>query len=284
MSAPVVVVVAQPMVDSKYIVPAQQEEVGRWAIDLCEVGNCCTCCYACCCSSCAVGSIKSGLDGSNCLVACCCFSVPALRFLTRTAYGIEGNAHYDCWTGIFCSVCALNQMLQTVQQKGKVNIAQVGTEFNLNERVGCQQRSCPNITYDVFYALFCAPCANGYIMQSAGVPCWFGALCFNAFSANNTLRYHNRTRPCCNNELFVDCCIPGLFVIMNDFTYGASQPLGGFAYTLGNLIEENHRHGRESCYGLNIFACLLGFCGWCFTCTCEQEEGRYLVKATPVVY
>jgi Cys-rich protein (TIGR01571 family) len=81
-----------------------------------------------------LGSILQEFDGANYCIGCCCVGVVPMRWMVRTGYNIEGNAHYDCWSGACCSPCAVNQMLQTVKQNGRVQIPQVGPSFNNNPR------------------------------------------------------------------------------------------------------------------------------------------------------
>jgi hypothetical protein len=75
-----------------------------------------------------------------------------MRWMVRTGYNIEGNAHYDCWTGACCSPCAVNQMLQTVQKNGRVQVPQVGPNFNTNPR-------------KFRYTVKCFPWANGCVLS-----------------------------------------------------------------------------------------------------------------------
>jgi hypothetical protein len=140
--------------------------------------------------------------------------------MVRTAYNIEGNAHYDCWTGCFCSPCAVNQMSQTVKRYGRAQIPNVGPSFNINPGKGFCARGCLAFCYDIAYSCICIPCTTGVIMQSAGMPFWFGACCVSPFGANTILRYHNRTRPSCCDESCIDCVIPACFVCVNSYSYG----------------------------------------------------------------
>ena len=259
------------------------DQVQDWPTELCEVRDCGACCCAWFFPCCALGEIRSTLDGSNYCVNCCCVSTPAMRWLVRTAYNIQGNAHYDCWTGCFCPCCSISQMLQTVRAKGRPPIPNVGPEFNLNVRNGFIARPTAGVFYDACYALLCGPCAIGLMMQNAGMPCWFGSLCVNPFSANSILRYHNRIHPMADSDFWPDCCIPSACAVLTSYTGGISGPLAGWCYVFGNLVEENARAGRsDCCYGCDLFGCIGGFCSWCFTCSCSAPEGRYLVKGIPV--
>jgi hypothetical protein len=262
-----------------FVGTASSTENPNWEIEFCEIGNCGVCCYSYCCTSCALADARHAMDGSNWFVTCCCFGASATRWLLRTAYKIEGNAHWDCWASLL-PCCVANQALQTAKARGMVqDIPQVGPQFNLNERTGFKTRSCSYLVYDCMYALICTPCANGLILQNAGLPCWFGACCVNSFAATSILRYQNRIKPMCNQESVTDCIIPCAFVLSNNSTSGLSAPFAQFMYTFCNLVEENERVGREACYGLNLLACLMGTCNYFASgFRCNDVEGRYLEK------
>jgi Cys-rich protein (TIGR01571 family) len=271
-----------PVVAGEYNqVASGNEQLAQWSVECSGCGNAGSCLYSWACCCCAMGDIRSQLDGSSWCVGCCCMSVPALRWLTRTAYNIEGSAHWDCWTGCFCPCCSINQMLQTVKEKGRAPFPNVGPEFNLNERVGFSQRAGTDICWDAFYALLCSCCAVGLVMQNVGMPCWFGYMCVNPFAATSILRYHNKIRPCGGNENWIDCFIPCVAQCLNSVTYNAAAPAAACCYTFGNLVEENHRVGRTGLYGCDCISCCSYGINYLTTCSCAAPEGRYLAKSVP---
>jgi Cys-rich protein (TIGR01571 family) len=274
------VITAQPMIAPYSQVPAN-DQVNQWTIDNCACGNVGTCLYSWCCSCCAMGDIRSQLDGSNYCVGCCCVSIPAMRWLVRTAHNIEGNAHWDCWTGCFCPCCSINQMLQTVQEKGRAPVGNVGPEFNLNQRVGFTERAGTDMCWDCIYALLCSCCAVGLVMQNVGMPCWFGTFCVNPFAATSILRYHNRIHSCGDNECWIDCVVPCVAQCINSYTGGAAAPVAAWCYIFGNLVEENNRAKRTGFYGCDIVGCCSYGCNYLGSCTCSAPEGRYLVRPVP---
>lgn len=204
----------------------------------------------------------------------------AARWSIRTAYNIEGTAQYDCWIGGFCCCCAANQMLQTVKEYGRISdVPNVGPFSNMNQRTGFSKRQSSGIIYDCVYAFFCLSCANAYNLQSAGMPWWFAFCCTNGFSGNNLLRYTHRTKPCCNNEFLVDCCIPCCLSFIPEIGV-YTRFLAEFVYTYGNLVEENVRADRPNCcYGCDCWNFCIAFpVKYCINnCSCPSPEpGRYL--------
>eukprot|EP01040_Poterioochromonas_malhamensis_P006978 gene6978-7528_t len=253
----------------------QQEDQRQWKIDLCEVGDCSSCLYSYLCPACAVADARTELDGSNWYVNCVVMKPVAARWLVRTAYNIPGNAQNDCWTGLFLPCCTANQLLQTTKHYGKTNLPEVGPTFNVNPRLGIQQRSFENLFYDVCYSCFCRPCAVGYSLQAAGMPFWFGACCVGVFEANSILRYQNRNRPIWDNECYPDLIIPLLCMSVSNETAFASM----ITYATGLLAESNTKAGRTYGYGCDIGGALAYGYSYCATgCVCSEPEGRYLVR------
>lgn len=237
----------------------------QWAVGLCEIGNCTSCLYASLCPCMAIASTRHTLDGSNWFVNCCCLGATAARYLTRTAYGIPGSAQWDCCTSACCTCCVINQMYQTSQTKGKIAMENVGPEFNKNKRTGCQRRNCLGIVYDVFYTTLCTPCATGYLLESSGVPCWFGACCISPLAAVNIHRYRRRLEGNCGGECVEDClCLPLL----------------ALPCLCRAVIEENVYIDRASCcYGCNCISFVANAAGYLCSCgTCSAREGRYLIS------
>eukprot|EP01040_Poterioochromonas_malhamensis_P013103 gene13103-14377_t len=223
----------------------QQEDRRQWKIDLCEVGDCCSCLYSYLCPICAIADARTTLDGSNWYVNCFLLKPCTARWLVRTAYNIPGNAQNDCWSG-FLPCCIANQILQTTEHYGKTNIPDVGPSFNVNPRPHKDQRWL-SLLYDYCYMCICGRCAMGYSLQAAGMPFWFGC-CVGVLEANSILRYQHRYRPPCDNECCNDLIIPLLaFSINRKIGYATI-----FVYGVELLAEDNTRVSRTCGYGCDI--------------------------------
>mmetsp|Transcript_7826 Transcript_7826/g.5871 ORF Transcript_7826/g.5871 Transcript_7826/m.5871 type:complete len:267 (-) Transcript_7826:85-885(-) len=252
-------------------VSGQPQQV-NWAIGLCEIGNCGSCFYSCLFPCCAIASARHELDGSNWFVNCCCIGTAAARYLVRTGYGIEGTAQWDCCTSLFCSCCAVNQLYQTVKQKGKIPLEHVGPDFNKNKRTGMQRRPCFGVIYDLSYTLLCLPCATGYLLESSGIPCWFGACCVSPLGAVSIHRYRRRLEGNCGGECLEDCLFPAI-------CGGISQYLA-MPWICRAVIEENVYVDRPNCcYGCDLIGLCSYSCAYvCDGCKCQSREGRYLIS------
>lgn len=256
--------------------PLQNEVTKHWKIDLCEIGDCLTCLYSYFCCPCALADARTKLDESNWYVNCSIMHPISTRWLIRTAYNIPGSAHDDCWSAACLPCCTINQFLQTTNTYGKVqDIQQVGPSFNVNPRLGIQQRPFDHLIYDILYSLFCNRCAIGYTMETVGMPFWFGCCCVGVFEANSILRYHHRYRPMWDNECYPDAAIPILCSSINNYTAQAAMA----TYVTGMLAETNTKVGRTYGYGCNCCEAM-GF-GYRYCqdgCVCHDQEGRYLVS------
>lgn len=241
------------------------QKAPEWSIGFCEFGNCSSCCYACFLPCCAVASARHTLDDSDWCVNVCCLGTSAARYLARTAYNIPGTAQWDCCLGALFPCCAANQLYQTVQQNGKVKVQNVGATFNTNERVYASKRSCCGLIYDCAYATVCTPCAVGYTLESAGVPCWFGACCFSPMAAVSVQRYTRRIKPTFVNECFEDCFLGGLCTL----------PCFCRAFAEENV----YRNRASCCYGLDCISFLGYSISYICGCgSCSMREGRYLIS------
>eukprot|EP01031_Cornospumella_fuschlensis_P036052 gene36052-43722_t len=262
----------------------QGGEVNRdWTVSLFGIGDLGTCVFSFFCCPCAQASARSRFDGSNWCVNCLCMTPSASRWAIRTGYGIPGSAHWDCWMGALCACCVINQELQTVNSFGRVPVQNAGPEHLINERKGYGSHTCCEICYAGWYSLLCSPCAMGLAMESAGMPCWFGACCVGSFAGNSLQRYHHRIRPMFGNEIWGDGLIPCFCILISDFTFGAAAPLAGWWFTFTSLLESNVQMERKGiCYGCDLFGCIAGSCGYLFSgCKCDDKEGRYLISSVP---
>ncbi|KAG5176914.1 hypothetical protein JKP88DRAFT_189519 [Tribonema minus] len=77
--------------------------------------------YALCMPWCALGSVRTDLDGSDWIFNCCFLNSCAARAMVRHAYNIEGTTANDVATSCFCLPCAISQMMIEVQHRGRVN-------------------------------------------------------------------------------------------------------------------------------------------------------------------
>ena len=69
----------------------------QWDVDLCEIKSCSWYCWlACCCPQCALALARADLDGSDICVNLFCISPVNVRWMVRTALGIEGSGEHDC--------------------------------------------------------------------------------------------------------------------------------------------------------------------------------------------
>lgn len=262
------------------VIPSGAGDRPNWAIELYECGSLGPCCYTFWCPCMALASTRTQLDGSDWWVNCCCISAAALRFMVRTGYGIDGTAQWDACCGTFCGCCVINQAYQTVQARGRIPVQNVGPEFNTNDHAGFSKRAWSGIFYDLLYTLLCMPCAIGYTVESAGMPCWFGSCCVSSIGAVNINRYRRRLKPKIVNECCEDCLCPGVLVIGSSFVIGALAEYLELPFIYRAMVEENVAVQRPNCcYGLNIFAA----CGCCLQyltngCVCPVKEGRYLIE------
>ena len=85
----------------------------EWEIPLLTMGDWKTCLFSYLCLPCAAAHARSNLDDSNVIFNACCLTLPANRWLIRTAYGINGDSFDDVTTSLFCAPCVVNQMLHT---------------------------------------------------------------------------------------------------------------------------------------------------------------------------
>lgn len=252
----------------------------QWKIKAFEIGDWKSCLFSFVCPCLAIGQAREILDGSEWVVSCFCMNPSAMRWITRTAYDIEGTAQYDCWYGLLCPCCAANQIYQTIAHYGKVSeYGRIGPQYNTRPRYGLlhTERDFNSFCYDITYACFCPCLANGYVMMSVGMPFWFGACCVQSYTANTIIRYHHKYQPWWETELIPDILVPVLSSLCGFTAY-----ISCWLYSAGMLIETNVDNGTRNDipYGLDLSA----FADYQYeyfsrNCTCtEPETGRYLDK------
>lgn len=174
----------------------------QFTISLFEIGDLADCCFSTFCFPCALSHSRTYLDGSSCLFNFFCLSPQASRWMTRTAYGIQGDATNDCLTATFCPCCNANQLYQTTKRNGPAS-SNGGSVFNS----GTFLYSYGSGTFqDCLYSFFCMPCAIGTMLdRTMGMPWYLGCCCVNLCAARNLIRYQYRIR---GNDFVEECAIP----------------------------------------------------------------------------
>lgn len=125
-----------------------------------------------------------------------------LRWITRSAYNIPGSAWEDCFLGMFCPCCVINQVAQTTQRYGRPN-AFVGPENNNSFFTAQAGNDC---CANCCYATFCLPCAIGTSLEhSMGMPFCMGCMFANFCISRNLMRYHYRIK---GSDCMEDCFFP----------------------------------------------------------------------------
>jgi Cys-rich protein (TIGR01571 family) len=106
-----------------------------WRMSLCDccddLGNLA---YATCMPCCAIGSVRTGFDGSDCLFNCVCLNSCIARSMIRHGYNVQGGACGDVATVCFCYPCAISQMLNEVNQRGRVDALDYAKEVEMPKR------------------------------------------------------------------------------------------------------------------------------------------------------
>lgn len=260
------------------VITTEPEERRTWDIGLCEMGDFSQCAYAYCCICFAIGTARNKLDGSDARVSCLFLPPAALRWMTRTAYQLDGSAQEDCWYGGCCSCCVVNQVLQTVSKRGYPNVPEIGPLANVSPRLGFQNRSSGDRLYDAFYSCCCPFLATGLALESVGMPWWFGTCCAGPFAANSIMRYHHRIRPdFANEEFWADGFLPTSLLFIDALVLPGVGPVTNRAYAFASLAEANARMNRPAFYGcdlLGTLSCMYQYC--CSGCSCPTSEGGYL--------
>lgn len=183
----------------------QNQNTTSFEIGLCEVGDPMSCIYSFLCTPCAMAQSRTALDSSGVCFNLFCLSLPAYRWMARTAYGIgDGNDFLgDCALSILLPCCVTNQLYQTTAAKGNPTI-NAGAQFNTNQMVpgGCDCGMC-------MYTCFCMPCSVGTVLDmSVGMPFCLGCCCMNVFSARNVIRYHYRLKRSTDSDCLEECFLP----------------------------------------------------------------------------
>ena len=188
-----------------------------WSISLCAPGSCTECMYAYCCTSCALAQARTNLDGTSCCFNFLFGNAISMRWMIRTAYGIQGDSFSDCYTTLCCPCCVVNQMYQTSKILGDPFGPVPGSHVDRGQAWASANEPCD--CSSCFCSTFCMHCTQGRILEdSMGMSCCMGCCCVNPCMARNMVKVHyrvgNADDDCCN-----DACIPCL----------VSVPLGGMS-------------------------------------------------------
>jgi len=230
-----------------------------WAIQLFECGAIDQCCYAWWCPQCAMAQARSNLDGTDCGFNYCFGGPCPVRWMIRTAYGIQGSAEEDLCVVWCCSCCAINQMLQTTNALGDpfgaapgVHLERPDIYLGHSGDLNCQ---CDDIL-NCCYSCWCFHCAVGSSLEeSVGLPCWMGCCCTQFCFARNIQRVHYRiggTPSACGDcpDTCGDCCWDGCIPCM---AYGSLcipvVSLVSFVYLVNfamDMIKEGRLRQRPS--------------------------------------
>ena len=189
----------------------------EWSISLCAPGTCNDCMYAYCCTPCALAQSRTNLDGTSCCFNFLLGNAISMRWMIRTAYGIQGDDCSDCCTTLCCPCCVVNQMYQTSKILGDPFGPAPGAHLVRGQEWAGANEPCDCLS--CFCACFCLYCTQGRVLQdSMGMSTCMGCCCVNPCFARNMVKVHYRVGKadddCCN-----DACIPCLI----------SAPSGGAA-------------------------------------------------------
>eukprot|EP01035_Chromulina_nebulosa_P020552 gene20552-26655_t len=124
----------------------------------------------------------------------------AVRYITRTAYGIDGNACIDIVQSLFCPCCVVNQLLQTTMIHG--NPVESSGSIH-NNKIWRSDKDWDLIPLS--FSIACMPCAMGVALEtSIGMPYLMGC-CLMPCEARNLVRYQYRIG---GNDILEECIIP----------------------------------------------------------------------------
>jgi len=228
---------------------SQQQAINnnKFAIELCEVGDCESCLFSYCCSCCAFAQARTYLDESPAILNFCMVSSVVERWLVRSAYDIPGDACSDCYTTTFCHCCAANQAYQTAKARGNP-VDNGGRYSNVNPFV----TPLPPRTatwQDYAYSCCCMPCATGDMMERAvGMPWYLGCCCVKICAARNIMRYQYRVK---GNDVLEEFAAPlGAQILANIihqcFPCAGCVLWGGYAAVTTQLTLESRARPASS--------------------------------------
>lgn len=214
-----------------------------YSIGLYDIGSCGPCCYSWFCFPCAIGSTRTALDGSSCLLnSLLLHPVPLrlyrydiiiiislislFRWLVRTSYNIPVTSptcmeRYcccccsccncfncdNCWddflTAIFCPCCSVNQLYQTTLHRGNP-FPNKGRMYNSNPFL-VNSPTCEFFSCDIFKSFFCIPCLIGDILhETISMPWYMACFMVHPCMMRNFYRYQYRIEG--DDECHELCC------------------------------------------------------------------------------
>jgi Cys-rich protein (TIGR01571 family) len=94
--------------------------------DLCH--DPCSLLYAYCCPPCANASARTRYDTSDFCFNLFCVPLPMTRNIIREGYGLKGHFFGDMCISNVCGLCAINQLLCEVKERGKVDGPAAGSD------------------------------------------------------------------------------------------------------------------------------------------------------------
>mmetsp|Transcript_25169 Transcript_25169/g.25374 ORF Transcript_25169/g.25374 Transcript_25169/m.25374 type:complete len:250 (+) Transcript_25169:78-827(+) len=219
-----------------------------WDIGLFGCGNYQSCLYSYFCCPCALSEAKYTLDGSQFLFNGVCVNCVIQRWLTRTAYDIDGSACGDLLTSCCCPCCSTNQIYQTTWNRGNPVREYAGYHNNLGmfqTSYGCTCSNC-------MYGTCCICCAMGTGMERAiGMPWWMGCLCVGPCAGHQLMRYQYRIRGSdIGGDLIAPSCLFYLAYALVPLTFGLSYAIL-FPYSVGKVVHllgetEAHNGGQSA--------------------------------------
>ncbi|CAM9709284.1 unnamed protein product [Choristocarpus tenellus] len=71
---------------------------------------------------CALGTIRTQFDDSDCIFNCICLNAWIARSMIRQGYNIEGSPTADFCLTCCCYPCSVVQMLNETQHRGRINV------------------------------------------------------------------------------------------------------------------------------------------------------------------
>jgi len=170
--------------------------------------NCGNCIYSYCLPWCALAQARTNFDGSNCCFNVMCLGLVAGRNIIREGYRIKGGCIGDICVSSFCTFCAVAQLLNEVEQRGKVT-----AQYGSNRPATTQ--SWKHGIFDCFYS--CNNCMYGWccpgcaIAQARtnfdGSDCVFNFLFISGPVARSVIREGYNLEGTCIADI---CCMAAL--------------------------------------------------------------------------
>jgi len=110
-----------PYSSQPVVMSTSTKAANEWSSGLFECANAGTCLYAWFLPQCATASIRSEMDGSNCVFNYLAMNPIVARHMVRNAYGIEGSAGGDMCLPLWCTPCVIAQVLNEVRSRGPIS-------------------------------------------------------------------------------------------------------------------------------------------------------------------